>query len=75
MSEGTVPSRRPTRDEHARQISKVRRARARLMTLASLDGRTTTAKRVAGLIERFKSDLGGDENLTEGQRQLIQRAA
>jgi hypothetical protein len=47
--------------------------KARLATLASLDGRTVSARRARDLIEAIEADLGGD--LTEGERQLVMRAA
>jgi hypothetical protein len=49
--------------------------KVRLLTLSHLDGRTTAARRVRELIEAFGRDLGGAGQLSEGARQLIQRAA
>ena len=49
--------------------------KVRLLTLASLDGRTAAAKLVRELIAAIADDLGGSEQLTEGTRQLVQRAA
>ena len=49
--------------------------KVRLLTLAHLDGRTASAKLVRDLIAAFESDLGGSSRLTEGVRQLVQRAA
>jgi hypothetical protein len=40
-----------------------------------LDGRRQTARRFRDLIEITQNDLGGPELLSEGQRQLIRRAA
>lgn len=47
----------------------------RLLTLAALDGRTTAAKRARDLIGAMEQDLGGGDLLSEGQKQLVQRAA
>lgn len=47
----------------------------RLLTLDQLDGRTAAAKRARELIEAIEADLGGGDRLSEGSRQLIQRAA
>jgi hypothetical protein len=47
----------------------------RLFAVAGLDGRTQTARRFRDLIEVWTLDLGGAELLSEGQRQLIRRAA
>lgn len=48
--------------------------KARLLTLAHWDGRTAAAKLVRELIASITDDLGGDGQLTEGARQLVQRA-
>jgi hypothetical protein len=48
---------------------------SRLFAVAGLDGRTQTARRFRDLIEIWTNDLGGPELLSEGQRQLIRRAA
>jgi hypothetical protein len=50
-------------------------AKIRLLTLDSLDGRTASAKLVRTLIEAIENDLGGNEHLSEGVKQLVQRAA
>jgi hypothetical protein len=39
------------------------------------DGRSATARRFKDLVEDIASDLGGKAHLSEGQRQLIRRAA
>jgi hypothetical protein len=39
------------------------------------DGRSATARRFKDLVEDISADLGGKELLSEGQRQLIRRAA
>lgn len=51
------------------------RSKLRLLTLGHLDGRTAAAKRARELIEAIEADLGGGDRLSEGQRQLVQRAA
>jgi hypothetical protein len=47
----------------------------RLLTLGHLDGRTAAARRARELIEAIQKDLGGGDRLSEGERQLVQRAA
>jgi hypothetical protein len=39
------------------------------------DGRSATARRFKDLIDDISSDLGGADRLSEGQRQLVRRAA
>jgi hypothetical protein len=48
---------------------------SRLFAVGGLDGRSQTARRFRDLIEITTNDLGGPELLSEGQRQLIRRAA
>ena len=48
---------------------------SRLFAVAGLDGRTQTARRFRDLVEVMTNDLGGADLLSEGQRQLIRRAA
>jgi hypothetical protein len=43
--------------------------------LPMTDGRSATARRFKDLVEDIAADLGGKANLSEGQRQLIRRAA
>lgn len=50
-------------------------SKLRMLTLGALDQRTTAAKRARQLIETIEADLGGSDNLSEGSRQLVQRAA
>jgi hypothetical protein len=52
-----------------------RQPKARMLTLSSLDKRTSAAKRTHELIAGIATDLGGAEHLTEGAKQLVQRAA
>ena len=49
--------------------------KTRLLTLGHLDGRTAAARRARELIEAIEADLGGADRLSEGSRQLVQRAA
>jgi hypothetical protein len=43
--------------------------------LPMVDGRSATARRFKDLVEDIAADLGGQDHLSEGQRQLIRRAA
>jgi hypothetical protein len=43
--------------------------------LPMVDGRSATARRFKDLVEDIAADLGGKDHLSEGQRQLIRRAA
>jgi hypothetical protein len=47
----------------------------RLLDLADLDRRTGAYKTIVGLVGECEADLGGADNLSTGERQLIQRAA
>jgi hypothetical protein len=47
----------------------------RLKTLNQLDGRTFASRRARELIAAIENDLGGSDAMTEGLRQLVQRAA
>jgi hypothetical protein len=48
---------------------------SRLFAIAGLHGRTQTARRFRDLVETMTNDLGGVDILSEGQKQLIRRAA
>jgi hypothetical protein len=50
-------------------------AKARLLTLADLDGRTRAAQQVHATINAIEADLGGAEQLAAGERQIVRRAA
>ena len=50
-------------------------SKARLLTLADLDGRTAAARRARELVGEIESDLGGGDHLSAAERQLVQRAA
>ncbi len=47
----------------------------RLFCVDGLDGRSQTALRFRDLVEGMGNDLGGSDRLSEGQKQLIRRAA
>jgi hypothetical protein len=47
----------------------------RFLTLRDLDGRSRAAARCNELVRAFEADLGGADQLTTAQRQLVQRAA
>jgi hypothetical protein len=61
--------------KHAADSPTKAAGKLRLLTLGHLDGRTAAARRARELIEAIESDLGGGDRLTEGSRQLVQRAA
>ncbi len=43
--------------------------------LAGVDGRSAIARRFRDLVDAIISDMGGDDAISEGQRQLARRAA
>ena len=43
--------------------------------LAGVDGRSAIARRFRDLVDAIISDMGGDEVISEGQRQLARRSA
>src|ERR1700692_1230032 len=47
----------------------------KLFCVDGLDGRSQTAMRFRDLVEGMGNDLGGHAHLSEGQKQLIRRAA
>ena len=51
------------------------KGRTRFITLADLDGRSRAARNARDIAAAMTADLGGEQNLTEAQRQLIRRAA
>jgi hypothetical protein len=55
--------------------SKTRKGKIRLLTLDALDARTAAAQSARKLIETLSSDLGGEDQLTAGEYQLVVRAA
>ena len=46
-----------------------------LKTLDDIDGRSFGYRHAHAVMGRLIADLGGDDNLIEGQRRLVQRAA
>jgi hypothetical protein len=74
MQQPCEQKRQPS-DQLPHRARRTRKGRARLLTLDSLDGRTAAAHAVRQNIDTLTSDLGGDDQLSEGQRQLVQRAA
>jgi hypothetical protein len=55
--------------------SRTRQGRARLLTLDHLDQRTAAARAARSLVDHLTSDLGGDDQLSAGERELVKRAA
>jgi hypothetical protein len=47
----------------------------RLLSLHDLDRRTAAYRRTVDLIEQIETDAGGHDQLTTGQRQIVQRIA
>jgi len=72
-----IPSRPNARSKYPRRHSKAVKngGKLKLQTLATLDGRTLASRRAHALIEAIENDLGGGGRLSEGARQLVQRAA
>jgi hypothetical protein len=58
---------------------RVRTARARVSNgsalLPGVDGRSTWARRMRDLMELHVADLGGETNISEGERAIVRRAA
>jgi hypothetical protein len=52
-----------------------RRRVTKLATLNQLDQRTSAAKQARALMADIESDLGGADELTAAERQLVQRSA
>lgn len=61
------------RAETEREVSRARAGKARINSLADLDGRTRAASKARALVNDLTSDLGRDPST--GQRQLIVRIA
>jgi hypothetical protein len=55
--------------------SKTRQGKARLLTLDALDARTAAYADARKLIRDLSVDLGGEDRLSAGEHQLVQRAA
>lgn len=78
---GAVPTRQPGDTAPAkprrkrRPQRKTRAGKARLLTFNVLDARTAAYADARRLVETLSTDLGGDDQLSEGERQLVTRAA
>jgi hypothetical protein len=68
-----------TAETTQQELSRKSHGRSRVGNGAKLlpmtDGRSATARRFKDLFEDIAADLGGKDHLSEGQRQLIRRAA
>ena len=68
MTEGAAKKRSTSgRQRKGRQL-------IRLKTLDALDSRTLAAKRAHALVADLESDLGGPDNVTVAERQIVQHA-
>lgn len=61
--------------ESDRDVPKTRANKVRLRSLDDLDCRTSAARRAHDLVAGLENDLGGANNLSTGQREIIKRAA
>jgi hypothetical protein len=68
----TVSARSPF-DRTGKSSTRSKAANGKLLPMT--DGRSATARRFKDLVEDIAADLGGKDHLSEGQRQLIRRAA
>ena len=71
---GRAKKKRPS-GQLASRRHKTRKGKLRLLTLNSLDARTAAYAGARKSIERLSVDMGGDDRLSEGEKQLIQHAA
>jgi hypothetical protein len=55
--------------------ARTRQGRARLLTLDQLDQRSAACAAARELIATLSADLGGEDQLSAGEKQLVQRAA
>ena len=69
------PCGRPTALRNPPRRSKTRQGKVRLLTLDHLDQRSAAYAYACNLIATLSSDLGGDAAMSEGERQLVTRAA
>jgi glutathione S-transferase len=65
---------RTTRKNKSRQ-GRTRQGKHRLLTIGDLDCRTAAAQAARKLVETLSTSLGGDDQLTAQQHQLVMRAA
>jgi hypothetical protein len=63
------------RDRLSKERKRTRKGKTRLLTLDALDGRTAAYVAARKLVETMSRDLGGADQLSEGERQLVQRVA
>jgi ribosomal protein L30/L7E len=56
------------------QGATTRYGKLRFLTLADIDKRTVAYRETTRIMEEIESDLGGPEQLSAGERQLVQRA-
>src|SRR6266700_5049064 len=72
---GTPLGRNGSDARKPRDTLKTRYGQVKLRNLDELDGRTAAAQKARAIVGRLVADAGGPDNITEGMRQLIQRAA
>ena len=76
LSSGCTPHVAPERAKRRRRRDSRRsHGKAKLLTLDHLDKRTAAGRRALQLVRAFETDLGGADRLSEGAKQLVQRAA
>jgi hypothetical protein len=66
---------RPLKKTPTRVAARKSGGKLKLVTLDALDGRTFAVKRAKRLVAEISADLGGDDQLTAGARELVQHAA
>jgi hypothetical protein len=59
----------------SRNAPRTKHGKVYLRSVDDLDGRTLAAKRTRQLVANIVTDLGGEENTTAGQRELVKHAA
>ena len=74
MSMDAAETREPLVRDQSRHRSSVSNG-SRLFAVDGIDGRSSTARRFRDLVETIGADLGGWDHISEGQKQLIRRAA
>jgi hypothetical protein len=75
--EGQIEMKADSSEQVTRSTSDVvpRSGKARLLTLDGLDRRTAAYRETKRLIDELESDLGGADQLSSAERQIIQHAA
>src|SRR6266566_7641186 len=71
----SAPQTSQQRAKRRRRDSRRSHGKARLLTLDRLDKRCASAQRALALVRGFSAELGGADHLSEGAKQLVQRAA